>query len=279
MAPGIYDAFCARMVERAGFSAAYLTGNGVSASLLGQPDVGLVTLTEVTQHAGRIAEALNIPLVADADTGYGNALNVMRTLKEFEAAGVAAIHIEDQISPKKCGHLPGSRQVVSEQEQVLKLQAALEARQDPDLIIIARTDARSAHGLNEAIHRARAYHAAGADMVFVELAGQNSLEEIRVVRQNLNAPLVLNMDSAGPLSTLTMEDLREMGIALAIYPGIVRYVVLRAVNKALKKMKEEGSIRGLGEQMATFDEYNEVLGWSRIQSLEKRFLLEVPPVG
>jgi len=279
MAPGIYDAFCARMVERAGFPVAYVTGNGVSACLLGQPDVGLVTLTEITQHAGRMARALDIPLIVDADTGYGNALNVMRTVKEFEAAGVAAIHIEDQVSPKKCGHLPGSREVVSEGEQVLKLKAALEARKDPDFIIIARTDACSAHGLDEAIRRAKSYHAAGADMVFVELPSRNALEEMRVVAQSLNVPLVVNMDSASPLSTLTMGGLREMGITLAIYPGIARYVVLRAVNKALKQMIEEGGMHGLGEQMATFEEYNEVLGWSEIQALEKRFLLEVQPGG
>jgi 2-methylisocitrate lyase-like PEP mutase family enzyme len=257
MAPGIYDAFCARMVEQAGFPAAYLTGNGVSACLLGQPDVGLITLTEVAQHAGRIARALDIPLIADADTGYGNALNVMRTVKEFEAAGVAAIHIEDQVSPKKCGHLPGSRLVVSEREQVLKLQAALEA----------------------AIRRARAYHAAGADMIFVELTGPNRLEELRVVSQSLKAPLVVNLDSAGPFSMLTLDDLQKMGIALAIYPGIARYVVLKAVSQALKQMKEQGSIRSLGPEMASFDEYNEVLGWSGVQALEKRFLIDAPPAG
>lgn len=272
MAPGIYDAFCARMVERAGFPVACLTGNGASACLLGQPDVGLITLTEVAQHAGRIARALDIPLIADADTGYGNALNVMRTVREFEAAGVAGIHIEDQVSPKKCGHLPGERQVVSEREQVLKLQAALEAREDPNFIIIARTDAHSAHGLDEAIRRARAYHAAGADMIFVEFTGPYKLEDLRVVSQSVKAPLVVNMDSAGPFSVLTLDDLRKMGIALALYPGVARYVVLKAVSQALKQMKEQGSIRGLGPQMATFEEYNEVLGWSGVQALEKRFL-------
>jgi 2-methylisocitrate lyase-like PEP mutase family enzyme len=150
VAPGIYDAYGARLVEQAGFEAAYMTGNGVSASLLGRPDVGLVDLTLITDHARRVAACVDIPLICDADTGYGNAVNVRRTVQEFEAAGVAAIHMEDQVSPKRCGQLPGARPVIGLDEAAGKIQAAVAARRDPDFVIIARTDAAEAHGLDEA---------------------------------------------------------------------------------------------------------------------------------
>ena len=169
VAPGIYDAYGALFVEQAGFEAAYMTGNGVSASLLGRPDVGLVDLTLFAAHAHRAAACVDIPLICDADTGYGNAVNVQHTVREFEAAGVAAIHLEDQVLPKRCGHLPGSRPVVELSEHVGKIEAAIAARRDPDFIIIARTDAAAGHGLDEAIRRGKAYREAGADVVFVEL--------------------------------------------------------------------------------------------------------------
>ena len=153
VAPGIYDAYGARFVEQAGFEAVYMTGNGVSASLLGRPDVGLIDLTLIASHAHRVAACVDIPLICDADTGYGNAVNVRRTVEEFESAGVAAIHLEDQVAPKRCGHLPGSRPVVSMEEHAGKIEAACAARRDPDFIIIARTDAASGHGLDEAIRR------------------------------------------------------------------------------------------------------------------------------
>jgi 2-methylisocitrate lyase-like PEP mutase family enzyme len=167
IAPGIYDAYGARFVEQAGFEAVYMTGNGVSASLLGRPDVGLVDLTMIASHARRIAAAVDIPVICDADTGYGNAVNVRRTVEEFESAGVAAIHLEDQVSPKRCGQLPGARPVIELAEAVGKIEAAVAARRDPDFIIIARTDAAEAHGLDEAIKRARAFRKAGADALFV----------------------------------------------------------------------------------------------------------------
>ena len=167
VAPGIYDAYGARFVEQAGFEAVYMTGNGVSASLLGRPDVGLVDLTLIASHARRVAACVDIPLICDADTGYGNAVNVRRTVEEFEAAGVAAIHIEDQLSPKRCGQLPGARPVIVLGEAVGKIEAAVAARCDPDFIIIARTDSADGHGLDEAIRRVKAYVRAGADVAFV----------------------------------------------------------------------------------------------------------------
>src|SRR4029078_10590992 len=169
VAPGIYDAFGARLVEQAGCEAVYMTGNGVSASLLGRPDVGLVDLTLFAQHAHRAAACVDIPLICDADTGYGNAVHVRHTVREFEAAGVAAIHIEDQLTPKRCGHLPGARPVIELSEAVGKIEAAGAARQDPDFTIIARTDVASGQGIAAAIERIRAFHKAGADVLFVEL--------------------------------------------------------------------------------------------------------------
>src|SRR5919106_2071464 len=182
VAPGIYDAYGARFVEQAGFEAVYMTGNGVSASLLGRPDVGLIDLTLLSQHAHRAAACVDIPLICDADTGYGNAVNVRRTVEEFEAAGVAAIHLEDQVSPKRCGHMPGSRPVVEMEEHVGKIEAAVAARRHPDFIIIARTDAAAGQGLDEAIRRGKAYAQAGADVVFVELKhSPNIFEELKRV--------------------------------------------------------------------------------------------------
>src|SRR5687767_781491 len=169
VAPGIYDAYGARFVERAGFEAAYMTGNGVSASVLGQPDVGLVDLTLLSRHAHYAAACIDIPLICDADTGYGNAVNVRHTVREFEAAGVAAIHIEDQMTPKRCGHLPGARPVIELSEAVGKIEAAVAARRDPDFIIIGRTDAATGQGVDAAIARVKAFRQAGADVLFVEI--------------------------------------------------------------------------------------------------------------
>ena len=169
VAPGIYDAYGARFVEQAGFEAVYMTGNGVSASVLGQPDVGMVDLTLLSQHARHAAACIDIPLICDADTGYGNAVNVRHTVREFEAAGVAAIHIEDQMTPKRCGHLPGARPVIELAEAVGKIEAAVAARRDPDLVVIARTDAATGQGVDAAIERVKAFWKAGADVLFVEL--------------------------------------------------------------------------------------------------------------
>src|SRR6187402_3582022 len=182
VAPGIYDAYGARFVEQAGFEAVYMTGNGVSASLLGRPDVGLIDLTLFAAHAHRAAACIDIPLICDADTGYGNAVNVRHTVREFESAGVAAIHIEDQVAPKRCGHLPGSRPVISLEEHAGKIEAAAAARRDPDFLIIARTDAATGLGLDEAIRRGQAYRKAGADVVFVELkSSPRIVEELKRV--------------------------------------------------------------------------------------------------
>lgn len=274
VAPGIYDAYGARFVEQAGFEAAYLTGNGVSACLLGRPDVGLIDLTLIASHAHRIASCIGIPLICDADTGYGNAVNVRRTVEEFEAAGVAAIHLEDQVSPKRCGHLPGSRPVVSTGEHVGKIEAALAARRDPDFIIIARTDAASGLGLDEAIRRGKAYRRAGADVVFVELkTGPTILEDLKRVTSEIDAPCLVNVDGGGRLGELAVEEIEKLGFRIAIFPGLARYAAGFAIREALAALKRDGNTRAVRDRMLTMKEYNEVLNLNDIEEWERRFLL------
>jgi 2-methylisocitrate lyase-like PEP mutase family enzyme len=274
VAPGIYDAYGARFVQQAGFEAVYMTGNGVSASLLGRPDVGLIDLTLFAAHAHRAAACVDLPLICDADTGYGNAVNVRRTVEEFESAGVAAIHLEDQVSPKRCGHLPGSRPVVDMQEHVGKIEAALAARRDPDFIIIARTDAATGQGIDEAIRRGQAYARAGADVVFVELkSGADIAEQLKRVTSEIDAPCLVNVEEAGKLGDFSAAELETLGFRLAIYPGLGRYAAGFGIREALGTLKHDGSTKNARERMLTFREYNEVLGIADVEAWEKRFLL------
>jgi 2-methylisocitrate lyase-like PEP mutase family enzyme len=273
VAPGIYDAYGARFVEQAGFEAVYMTGNGVSASLLGRPDVGLIDLTLFAAHAHRAAAAVDLPLICDADTGYGNAVNVRRTVEEFEAAGVAAIHLEDQVSPKRCGHLPGSRPVVSLSEHAGKIGAAVAARRDPDFIIIARTDAAAGLGLDEAISRGKAYRAAGADVVFVELKGSPGIvEDLRRVTHEIDAPCLVNVEEAGAVGNLTAAELERMGFRIAIYPGLARYAAGYAIREALGVLKADGCTRRARARMLSFKDYNDALNLAEVEDWEKRYL-------
>lgn len=274
LAPGIYDSYGARFVEAAGFEAAYMTGNGVSASLLGQPDVGLIDLTLLSAHAHRAAACIGIPLICDADTGYGNAVNVRRTVEEFEGAGVAAIHLEDQVSPKRCGHLPGSRPVIELEEQVGKIEAAVAARRDEDFVIIARTDAAAGLGLDEAIRRGRAYRAAGADVVFVELKSSPDIaEQLKRVAGEIDAPCLVNVEEAGKLGTLTAADLEALGLRVAIYPGLARYAAGYAIREALTVLKRDGSTGAARSRMIDIGEYNAALGLADIEAWERHYLL------
>ena len=273
VAPGIYDAYGARFVEQTGFEAVYMTGNGVSASLLGRPDVGLIDLTLFAAHAHRAAAAVDIPLVCDADTGYGNAVNVRRTVEEFEAAGVAAIHLEDQVAPKRCGHLPGSRPVVTLAEHAGKIEAAMAARRDPDFIIIARTDAAAGLGLDEAIRRGQAYHKAGADVVFVELKVSPSIvEDLKRVTQEIDAPCLANVEEAGGVGDLTAAELDRLGFRVAIYPGLARYAAGYAIREALNVLKADGSTKQARNRMLSFRDYNEALKLSEVEAWEKRYM-------
>ena len=218
VAPGVFDGLSASLVGRIGFAAAYLTGAGVAASGFGLPDIGLVTQTEMVERARMLVRALGeVPLIADADTGYGAVLNVVRTVREYEAAGVAAIQLEDQAFPKKCGHLP-DKELVSVREFTVKLRAALDARTDPDLVVIARTDARAPLGLDAAIDRANAYAQAGADVIFVE--APQSVEEIERISKEVRAPLLINLVLGGLTPLESSERLAELGYAIAIHPSL-----------------------------------------------------------
>jgi 2,3-dimethylmalate lyase len=269
IAPGIYDGYGARMVQNAGFEAAYMTGNGVSASLLGTPDVGQVDLTLMSDHARRIAACINIPLICDADTGYGGVLNIKRTITEFEAAGVAAIHIEDQTFPKQCAQFSGARSVLNFAEAVSHIKAAVAARADQEMVLIARTDSASSLGLDEAIKRAKAFVAAGADAVFVELkANPDALAMIQQVKQEVKAPCLFNVDVGGPISQLKASDLKSHGIDIAIHPTLARGVFGHAMQLALKHLQSNEKLGDYTDHLLSPTQYSEILGLSEIQAWE-----------
>jgi 2-methylisocitrate lyase-like PEP mutase family enzyme len=272
VAPGVYDAYGARMVQHAGFEAVYMTGNGVSASLLGKPDVGLVDLTMITAHARRVAACIDLPLICDADTGYGGVAGIRRTVEEFEAAGVAAIHIEDQQSPKRCAQFPGARAVLPFDVAVTRIAAAAAARAPTGLLVIGRTDCAAAMGLDEAIRRAQAFADAGADAVFVELkAHEGVLDDIRAATARIRVPCMINLDSGGPLAGLRFPDLAELGIALAIYPGLLRNALGYTMREALGSLRKDGNTSAMRDRMLSGAEYSEYLGLSEVEDWEGRY--------
>jgi 2-methylisocitrate lyase-like PEP mutase family enzyme len=230
--PGVYDALSASLVAKSGFRGAYMTGAGVSMSLIGFPDLGFTTMTEMASQVARITAVIDIPLVADADTGFGNALSVQRTVAEYQRAGVAGMHIEDQVFPKRCGHLTG-KAVIARQEFVEKIRAAADARTDPDLVIIARTDARAPLGFDEAIERANRSAAAGADLIFVE--APQSEDEIARIPREVDAPVMYNWVRGGHSPDVRLEQLQEWGYAMTILPGLLVGTVVRAMMRALAK--------------------------------------------
>jgi carboxyvinyl-carboxyphosphonate phosphorylmutase len=270
LAPGVYDALGARLVEEAGFEAVYMTGFGTAASLLGRPDVGLLTMSEMVDQAHRIARACALPVIADADTGYGNAINVVRTVQEFEQAGVAGIHLEDQITPKKCGHLEG-KQLISTDEMLTKIRAATAARQSPDLVIIARTDARAVEGLPAALDRARRYREAGADVLFIEAA--TSDEEIETVVTTLaDVPLLFNWAEGGKTPPIPCERLRQLGFAIVIFPISTLLTAVVSIRRALKEIATAGSPIPIMGGIPSFAEFLEFIGLPEINQLEQQFL-------
>lgn len=236
VAPGAYDGGTAMLVEAAGYDSVYMTGAGVS-STFGLPDYGLLTLTEMAGQAGRLARAVSIPVIADADTGYGNELNVTRTIEEYEAAGVAALHIEDQLSPKRCGHLTG-KEIVPRAEFIIKIRAAVAARRDPDLVIIARTDARAVEGMDEAVWRANAALEAGADIAFVE--AMRSEQEAASVPSLVKGPCLLNMVKGGVTPVFQLSQARDMGFSMVIAPALVFGTIVGAAVDALQIFRETG---------------------------------------
>lgn len=268
IAPGTYDPLMAKIIDHAGFEAVYMTGAGVAQSTLAMPDLGLVTLTEMAERARRIADATGLPVIADADNGYGNALNVMRTVREYERAGVAGIHIEDQTFPKRCGHFSG-KTVIPREEMVGKLKAALDARQDPDFIIIARTDARTAVSLEDAIERGQAYAEVGADVIFVE--SPKSEQELAQVAHSINRPLLANMVEHGLTPLLSGPELQQLGFSVVIFPGaLTRFLAKQAVG-FLAEVKQARTTRGQVERIFNFQEYNRMLGLEELEELGRRY--------
>jgi 2-methylisocitrate lyase-like PEP mutase family enzyme len=269
VAPGCFDGLSARLVEEAGFEAAYLSGGAVARSM-GIPDIGLVTLSETIDRAAQVVAAIKIPIIADADTGYGNAVNLVRTVREFERAGVAAIHIEDQITPKRCGHLDG-KEVISLAEMEKKLEAALATRTDPDFCIIARTDARGVHGFDDAIKRGRAFAKLGVDAIFVE-APQSEEELAEIPRRIPNVPLLVNVFKGGKTPMLPMQRLQEMGYRIAIYPSETQRAAIHAMRRALETLSREGTTESIDDSLTTFKERDRVVGLDDWQKIEKQYL-------
>ncbi len=268
MAPGVHDALTARMAEYCGFEAVYMTGAGTVNAQLGVPDHSLITLTEMALSASRIAKAVKLPVISDADTGYGGVLNVMRTVEEFEIAGVSAIHIEDQVMPKRCGHLEG-KEVVSIQEMKGKIRAACHARQDPDFTIIARVDAKAILGYDEAVKRARAYREAGADMIFPEAL--ETEDEFRSFAKDVDAPLMANMTEFGKTPFFSAGQFQEMGYTLVIYPASAMRVSLKAVYDLFTEIRKTGTQKDCLEQMFTRKQLYDLLAYHDMLELEKRF--------
>ncbi len=269
VAVGAHDALAARLVEDAGFPTVYVTGFGASASLLGRPDVGLLTLSEMADQVRRIVQAVGIPVVADADTGYGNAVNVVRTVQLYEAAGVAGLHLEDQVAPKRCGHVAG-KEVVPAEEMAAKIAAAVAARQQADLVVIARTDARQPLGLAEAIDRARRYHEAGADLLFVE-APETEAELETVAEALAGLPLVANWAEGGRTPPVGFDRLRELGFALVIFPVSTVLAATAAIRAVLAEIRRGGTPAGALDRLASFDEFVDFIGMPEIRELEQRF--------
>lgn len=267
LAPGIYDMISARIADRMGFPALYATGFGTVASHLGLPDVGLATYTDMVSRMGTFARGCRTPVIADADTGYGGLLNVRHTVQGYEAVGVAAIQLEDQEAPKKCGHTPG-RRVIPAEEMVRKIRVAVEARTSPDFLIIARTDARSSLGLAEAIRRARLYAEAGADILFVE-SPESEAEMAEIGRALRGVPLLANMVEGGRTPLLSPRRLQELGYAMAIWPA-AGFLAAAAIERAYAALRAEGSTLGLPPgSLYGFERMTELMGFPEIRAFEQ----------
>jgi len=269
VAPGAFDPLAARLVEEAGFPAVYMTGFGTSAALLGRPDVGLLTMTEMAGNAGRIAACVDIPVIADADTGYGNPLNVIRTVGAYEAAGAAAIHIEDQVAPKKCGHMDG-KLVIPAEEMAAKIRAATEARGDPDFVIIARTDARAVEGFEQALARARRYLRAGADVLFIE-ALTSEAEAAEAARAFPGVPLLFNWAEGGKTPPVSLARLREMGYRIVIFPIGTLLAATAAMRRILREIARAGTPAAALGDLPSFSEFADFIGLPEVRAAEQRY--------
>lgn len=268
LAVGAYDALTAMIAERAGFEIVHLTGYGASAALGGVPDIGLLTMSEMVDACRRICDSVTCPVIADADTGYGSVLSVRRTVREFESAGAAGLHIEDQVAPKRCGHMAG-KHVIPTDEMVAKIEAALEARRDDRFVIIARTDARDPEGLDSALSRARAYKAAGVDVLFVE-APRDAAEIERIVRE-CEGPLLFNWSFDGVTPHVSRRWLEELGFSLVLFPDVA-FAVHHALTRFEQRLAQIDSLDEVADQLTRFAEFNEFVGLNTWRQLEERYL-------
>ncbi|HEX5212610.1 MAG TPA: oxaloacetate decarboxylase [Pseudolabrys sp.] len=266
--PGAANALTARVIEDLGFAAIYVTGAGVTNTFLGVPDIGLVTVTELANHVGAMREAVDVPLIVDADTGFGNALNVGRTVQTLERAGASAIQLEDQDFPKRCGHFSG-KSVIPRGEMVQKIRAAVDARNDPDLVIIARTDAIAVNGFDDAMERAAAYIEAGADMTFVE--APRSKEQIAAIPVRLPVPQLINIVAGGLTPMVPRDELENMGYAVALYANAALQAAVAGMQNVLGHLKERGSLAGLANELASFDERQRLVQKPQFDALEKKY--------
>lgn len=268
MAPGAADALTARLIECAGFPAVYMTGFGATASLTGCPDVGILTQTEMTTHARNMVRAVKVPVIADADTGYGGPANIERTVREYLQAGVAAMHLEDQVAPKRCGHMAGLK-LVSMGEMLGRLRCAIEARADAEMLIIGRTDALAAAGRDEAIRRALRYREAGVDLVFVD--AMKSIADAEAVAREVPGPLMISIVEGHETTRLLPRDLKRMGYALALYPLSALFAATRAVSEVLHGLRRDGTTLASAGRMATYADFSEVVRLDHFRSLDDRF--------
>ena len=270
VAPGAYDGLSARLIAQAGFSLVYMTGFGTAASVLGQPDVGLLTMSEMVGRAAALAAVSgDLPLIADADTGYGNPINVRRTIREYEHAGVAGLHIEDQVWPKKCGHMEG-KQVIPMDEMAQKIRAALDARQDPDFVIIARTDAIAVNGLEDALLRGQAYREAGADVLFIE--APRSIVELQTIKQAFpDIPLLYNWAESGKTPLLPLDEIQALGFKLVIFPVSLLFAATHVMLELLELLKRGETPSAFAERMVTFSHFTQNIGLPEIQELERHY--------
>ncbi len=266
--PGVYDALSAKIAARAGFEVIFITGYSLSATLIGEPDFGLLTQTEMLSAAQRICSVVETPIIVDADTGYGNALNVIRTVKELIRAGAAGMFLEDQVWPKRCGHMKG-KQVIPLEEQLKKLQAAISARAGSDLYIVARTDARQALGLKEAITRGAAFKEAGADAVFIE--APESKEEMREIARNVPGPLVANMIERGVTPLMRPEELREIGFELVVWPLGPLYASAQALQSVYTTLRQKGTTADMLERLISFDDFHKIVGLEEKYKLDAQY--------
>jgi 2-methylisocitrate lyase-like PEP mutase family enzyme len=271
IAPGAYDTLTARLVQLAGFDAVYLTGGGYSRAN-GYPDIGLLTMTEVVQWIARTVDSVEIPVISDMDSGYGNAVNVVRSVREYEKTGVAAFHLEDQISPKKCGHYEG-KQLVIKAEMVGKIKAAVDTRRDSDMVIIARTDARAVEGLQSALDRINAYLDAGADVGFVE-APQNA-QELAAIPKAISKPAMANIFEGGKTPPLPRRELEAMGYRIGIYPSQTHRAAIAAAKKVLAVLKRDGDTAAIESELATFMDREDAVNSAGWRAIEQRYLKDV----